>query len=106
MTAPSRAACGSCHDDVNFATGENHVNLPQVSDNSARHATRQKGELEFDASIQGAHTVANRSTALTGIVLQIQKIVNTAPGQTPTVTFKVADKSGIRSTSASSPRSA
>jgi OmcA/MtrC family decaheme c-type cytochrome len=24
---PSRAACGSCHDNVNFATGENHVDL-------------------------------------------------------------------------------
>ena len=22
---PSRAVCGSCHDDVNFATGQNHV---------------------------------------------------------------------------------
>jgi OmcA/MtrC family decaheme c-type cytochrome len=26
---PNRDACGSCHDDVNFATGKNHVNLPQ-----------------------------------------------------------------------------
>src|ERR1017187_338269 len=33
MTAPSRAACGACHDNVNFATGLNHVNLPQVDDN-------------------------------------------------------------------------
>jgi len=24
LTKPSRRACGSCHDDVNFATGENH----------------------------------------------------------------------------------
>ena len=23
-TVPSRAACGSCHDNVNFATGANH----------------------------------------------------------------------------------
>ena len=32
-TNPSRAACGACHDDVNFATGANHVNLPQLDDN-------------------------------------------------------------------------
>ena len=35
LTNPSRRACGSCHDDVNFATGENHAALPQVSDNHA-----------------------------------------------------------------------
>ncbi|MDH3242396.1 MAG: OmcA/MtrC family decaheme c-type cytochrome [Alphaproteobacteria bacterium] len=32
---PSRAACGSCHDDVNFATGEGHfMNLAQLTDDS------------------------------------------------------------------------
>ena len=93
-TAPSRAACGSCHDDVNFATGENHVNLPQVDDNMCTTCHTPKGELEFDASILGAHTVANRSATLKGLVLQVQKITNTAPGQAPTVTFKVTDKSG------------
>jgi OmcA/MtrC family decaheme c-type cytochrome len=91
---PSRAACGSCHDDVNFATGANHVNLPQVSDNQCVECHTQKGDLEFDASIQGAHTVANKSATLPGIVTTIQKIVNTAPGQTPTVTFKITDKQG------------
>ena len=90
--APSRAACGSCHDDVNFATGANHVNLPQVDDNMCATCHTPKGELEFDASILGAHTVANRSTTLTGLVLSIQKVTNTAPGQAPTVTFQVTDK--------------
>ena len=33
LTKPTRAACGSCHDNVNFATGDNHVGGPQVSDN-------------------------------------------------------------------------
>lgn len=28
----SRNACGSCHDDVNFATGTNHLGGPQVND--------------------------------------------------------------------------
>src|ERR1039457_1407640 len=37
-TNPSAAACGSCHDDVNFATGANHAanssgaGLPQIDD--------------------------------------------------------------------------
>ncbi len=94
MTAPSRAACGSCHDNVNFATGENHVNLPQVNDDMCTTCHTPKGELELDASIKGAHTVINRSSALGGVVLQVQTVTNTAPGQAPTVTFKVADKGG------------
>jgi OmcA/MtrC family decaheme c-type cytochrome len=32
-TKPSRVVCGACHDDVNFGTRQNHVNLPQVEDN-------------------------------------------------------------------------
>ena len=90
--APSRAACGSCHDNVNFATGANHVNLPQVDDNMCATCHTPKGELEFDASVMGAHTVANKSATLAGLVLSIQKIANTAPGQAPTVTFQVTDK--------------
>ena len=41
--APSRAACGSCHDDVNFATGANHVNLPQVDDNMCANLPHAEG---------------------------------------------------------------
>jgi len=31
-TVPSRDACGSCHDDVDFVTGKNHKDLPQEND--------------------------------------------------------------------------
>ena len=54
---PSRAACGSCHDNVNFATGADHVNLPQVDDNQCTQCHIPQGELEFDASITDAHIV-------------------------------------------------
>ena len=40
MTDPSRAACGSCHDDVNFAGGKGHVNLPQIDDNQCANVIR------------------------------------------------------------------
>src|SRR6185369_6072656 len=33
-TRPSRLACGSCHDDVNFASGEHHGGGPQANDGS------------------------------------------------------------------------
>jgi OmcA/MtrC family decaheme c-type cytochrome len=33
-TSPNRAACGSCHDEVNFATGKNHPGGPQTNDSA------------------------------------------------------------------------
>jgi OmcA/MtrC family decaheme c-type cytochrome len=94
MTKPSRGACGSCHDDVNFATGENHVNLPQLDDNLCANCHIPQGELEFDASIVGAHTIPTGSKQLPGTTLAILSVTNTSPGQQPAITFSVKDKSG------------
>jgi len=94
LTQPSRAACGSCHDDVNFATGKGHVDLPQVSDNQCTQCHIPQGELEFDASIKGAHTVPTESTTRPGINLDILKIDNGVAGKAPTVTFKITDNKG------------
>ena len=91
---PNRAACGACHDDVNFATGEKHVNLPQVSDNQCGQCHIAQGELEFDASIMGAHTIPRFSRDLPGLVLEIVKVDNAVPGKTPTVTFTAKTKKG------------
>lgn len=91
---PSRAACGSCHDNVNFDTGENHVDLPQRSDNECAHCHVKQGELEFDASIIGAHTVPRFSQSLQGIVFELISVANAAPGKAPTVTFSVKDRKG------------
>jgi len=38
--------------------------------------------------------VANRSASLPGIVTKVLKVTNTAPGQSPVVTFQVMDKAG------------
>ena len=57
LTRPTRAACGSCHDDVNFATGVNHPGGPQFDDNQCSTCHIAQGELDFDASIKGAHLV-------------------------------------------------
>ncbi|MBS1856074.1 MAG: OmcA/MtrC family decaheme c-type cytochrome [Acidobacteria bacterium] len=93
-TNPSRAACGSCHDDVNFATGQNHVNLPQVSDNQCADCHIPKGETEFDASIQGAHILPQEAPSRPGIVVTLVKVDNGVAGKTPTVTFTLKDFSG------------
>lgn len=94
LTNPNRLACGSCHDNVNFATGANHVNLPQFNDNQCKNCHIPEGELDFDASIKGAHVVPHRSTLSNGIVLKIVSVENLKPGQKPTVNFTLTDKKG------------
>jgi OmcA/MtrC family decaheme c-type cytochrome len=92
-TNPSRAACGACHDDVNFATGQNHVNLPQANDAQCSQCHQPTGQ-EFDASITGAHTIAVESATAPGINLAITKVTNGVAGKAPTVTFTIKDNSG------------
>lgn len=91
---PNRAACGACHDDVNFATGTNHVNLPQASDSQCSTCHIPQGELEFDASIKGAHTIPQESATRPGIVATLVKVNNGGAGQKPTVTFTLKDFAG------------
>lgn len=91
---PNRAACGACHDNVNFATGKGHVDLPQVSDNQCATCHTPQGELEFDASIKGAHVVPTESATLPGVVVDILKVENGVAGKAPTVTFTVKDFKG------------
>ena len=94
LTRPTRVACGACHDDVIFASGANHAGGPQISDNQCSTCHNPQGELDFDASIKGAHLVPTDSTNLKGLVFQIQKVENGLAGQKPRVTFTVKDNSG------------
>ena len=94
LTKPTAAACGSCHDDVNFATGANHPGGPQVGDNQCSNCHIPQGELEFDASILGAHTIPDQSAMIPGLNFTLVKVVNGGAGQKPSVTFTVRDNSG------------
>jgi OmcA/MtrC family decaheme c-type cytochrome len=93
-TNPSRAVCGSCHDNVNFATGENHVDLPMLSDNECKNCHTSQQTLDFDASIPGAHVVPNNSISLPGVVSKVLKVENAVPGSAPVITFSLTDKAG------------
>ena len=93
-TNPTAEACGSCHDNVNFATGENHVNLPQFNNNQCKNCHTTQMITEFDASIPGAHLIPSNAPDMPGLVTQILKVENTSPGNNPTVTFQVTDKAG------------
>ncbi len=91
---PNREACGACHDHVDFATGKDHLGGPQISDNLCAGCHIPEGELEFDASIKGAHTIDRFSRYLPGVVVDLLKVDDGAAGKKPIVTFTVKDKSG------------
>jgi len=98
---PSRAACGACHDQIDWATGKStitgrneHKGGSQTDDNSCAVCHTADSGKEFDASVVGAHTIPNYSKQLKGINLNILRITNTAPGQNPVVVFTAKDNSG------------
>ncbi len=103
LTKPSRAACGACHDDVNFATGTNHPGGFQADDNQCANCHVPQGETPFDASIKGAHVVANDTpatypqnpdTLISSIVVTITGVSSTKAGQKPVVAYTVKDING------------
>ncbi len=94
VTHPNMAACGSCHDDVNFATGANHPGGPQLDNSLCANCHFPQGELPFDASIIGAHTIPEFAPGLPGVVFTVTGVQNGTPGNKPTVAFTLADKSG------------
>jgi OmcA/MtrC family decaheme c-type cytochrome len=103
LTNSSRAACGACHDDVNFATGANHAGGFQTNDGQCMNCHIPQGQTPFDASIMGAHVVPNDTpatypqnpdTLISSIVVTITGITNTKAGQKPVVAFTVKDLNG------------
>jgi OmcA/MtrC family decaheme c-type cytochrome len=93
LTTPTRAACGACHSNVNFVTGLNHANQVELDDKQCAQCHVPQGELEFDASIIGGHTIPTYSTTLQGIVVTLTKVVGVA-GQKPVLSFTVKNNAG------------
>ena len=94
LLRPTMATCGSCHDDVDFATGVNHPGGPTLTDDFCSSCHFPEGELEFDSSIRGAHTVPHKSRQLEGMDIEILDVVNTAPGESPMVYFMASTHGG------------
>jgi OmcA/MtrC family decaheme c-type cytochrome len=100
MTTPSRVACGSCHDNLNFATGANHPGGFQTDDTECADCHIPQGETPFDASILGAHVVAtdtaafypqNPDTLISGLNVAITGVTNNKAGSAPVVAFTLLD---------------
>lgn len=94
LTNPTRAACGACHDNVNFATGVNHPGGPQFDDNLCATCHIPQGEIDFDASIKGAHVAPTASSLITSVVVNITKVQNGTAGSAPVVSFTIRDRNG------------
>ncbi|MDP8245179.1 MAG: OmcA/MtrC family decaheme c-type cytochrome [Candidatus Hinthialibacter antarcticus] len=93
-TAPSRAVCASCHDDVNFETGENHGSgIPQANDDMCTQCHQADGD-EFGISVAGAHTIPVKSAKNKGLIAEIIEASNTANGEMPIVKFTLKDGEG------------
>jgi OmcA/MtrC family decaheme c-type cytochrome len=89
---PSSASCGSCHDNVDFATGQNHsaANLAVTDGDCVTchgpASTIDNGGLQVVA----AHTTPVDAAAAK-FQYRIVSVANTAPGDTPSVTIEVVD---------------
>ena len=92
-TYPSIAACGSCHDDVNFTTGANHVAGP-ATDGSCASCHQPPDEKEYGPGIKTAHVVPVKSSQLKGYTAQITSVTNAGPGKKITVVFKLRNGDG------------
>jgi OmcA/MtrC family decaheme c-type cytochrome len=79
---------------VNFATGVSHAGGPQFDDNLCTTCHIPQGEIDFDASIKGAHVAPIASSLLTGLAVNITKVDNGTAGSQPVVSFTVQDGSG------------
>jgi OmcA/MtrC family decaheme c-type cytochrome len=93
-TRPTRTACGSCHDDINWTTGANHPAGAMADDTACAKCHVPASGQEFDASIQGAHTNPLKSKQLKGIKATIVSVSNFAAGKKPTVVFNIDNADG------------
>lgn len=95
MDRLSRKNCGSCHDGVNFETGEGHASgIPQADDSKCGMCHDPDSGNEFDLSVKGSHKELYKSVQLPGILIEILDVVDTNPGDNATVTFSMSSKSG------------
>ncbi|HLJ75642.1 MAG TPA: OmcA/MtrC family decaheme c-type cytochrome, partial [Thermoanaerobaculia bacterium] len=94
LTNPSRDACGSCHDDINWTTGANHAAGAQANDLACATCHVPDSGQEFDASVKGAHMDPRTSKQLKGLKVSIVGVANAVAGKNATVTFKITNADG------------
>lgn len=98
---PTRNACGSCHDDVNFVSGTNHGGGIQLDDNNCSGCHIPFFGKEFDLSVEGSHTIPVKSAQIAGVNFEIVRVESAEtgastvkPGEHPKVTFNITTDLG------------
>lgn len=98
-TAPSRAACSSCHDSIDWETGKaryggkDHAAGPQKDDTQCKACHPPDSGQEFDVSVVGAHVIPERSKQLKGVNFALDG-ATVKPGEKPQVDFSIKDNAG------------
>jgi hypothetical protein len=89
----TRKNCGSCHDWVDFETGEGHASgIPQADDSNCTRCHKADTGVEFDLSVKGSHTALYKSEQFPGVLVDLLDITNTNAGNYPKATFSVRSK--------------
>jgi OmcA/MtrC family decaheme c-type cytochrome len=93
---PSLEACGSCHDDINFALGKDggHEGGIQTSNDDCTVCHKEGGLV---GSVIESHTIPSAIAALS-FGYDIVAVTNTDSGQFPKITFKITDPQNQDST--------
>ena len=87
---PIMASCGSCHDDFDFVAGANHEAGAQPGNNNC--AACHSAEI----IATGHHGKDPTRIEAEDNVYEIISVTNTAPGESPVITFKVTDAAGTK----------
>jgi len=99
-TVPTMQACGSCHDDVNFATGANHsqYKIPQQDNSSCTVCHPATGTVDFGKSVTAAHEIPDQIAAenFQLNILGVSTIEETGGSLGVTIEFSVTNpKTGV-----------
>ena len=97
---PTRASCGSCHDNVDFAAAINHPTV-QLNDNNCSGCHIPQSGTEFDISVTGSHTVPLKASSLPGLNFALVDVrsaetgnTRVGPGEHAEVTFSIKTNAG------------
>jgi hypothetical protein len=90
-----RAACGACHDDINFSTGEGHQSIAPSNDKNCAFCRAGKSGGEFVHSAEGAHVVPRFSKQLPTVNLKIHEVQHTRPGEKSLAIFAIKHDAGV-----------
>lgn len=86
----NREACGSCHDATNFDTGANHGGVAATDDQCVSCHGPDSNVEEGRLRAQVAHLIPTAEAAKR-FRYEVLRVVDTDPGEFPTVTIRVVD---------------